>query len=280
MVYPVDTYGTEYPVNIPGDDGYCDIIATEADTTLEIVQKGAPTVNENMELRTKINKEVITADGVAFKANRPFALFCGVTSTSWNQMLPLYSLGKHYVIPNVDPYNAFNIDTTVKVIATQDNTVIDHGDFGHTILFNRGAVTNIHVAFDGSKPYNITSSMPVSVGLLLKETTTLTLTYTVLPPIENFMDYPLAFSDFNSSVVYVDSKGIENEIWENTTSDNAIPKNQTFSLTIFLGYSDWVEGTSLVVNQTPSEMFYDLAEVSIVIFQLFVSKSIESRVSD
>ena len=260
VVYPVDTYGTEYTVNIPAADGYCDVIAIEAGTTLETAQKNAESVYENMELSRKISKEVTTGDGVVFKANRPFALFCGVTSISWNQMLPQYSLGKHYVIPNVDPYNAFQFDTTVKIVATQDNTIIDHGNLGQATLVKRGDATSIQVTFEGTKPYQMISNFPVSVGLLVTETYEHLSTYTILPSTRNFMDYPLAFSDNNIFVVYVDSKGMTNDIWTSTEDDNRIPQNQTYSLSTFKGLSD-SSGSSLVVNQTASVLFPNLAEV-------------------
>ena len=263
MVYPVDTYGTEYTVNIPKNHAYCDAIALEAGTILVTAQKNSQSTYEALQLHSKSSKSVLTADGVVFKANRPFALFCGDISYSWNQMLPQYSLGKHYVIPNVDPYNSFQLDAYVKIVATQDNTVITHGNYNQTTLGQRGDAASIDVTFEGTKPYRITSNFPVSVALELIETYYSLTTYTILPPASNFMDYPLAHTNDNNFVVYVDSKGLTNEIWDNITANKKIPSNRTFSLSVYYGQSQATGLQTLVVTPTVSVKFPNLAEVGV-----------------
>ena len=125
VVYPVDAFGTEYTVNIPRKSGDCDLIAVQANTVVEMAHQNGVTLLPSLSLGTKHTEHVFIANGTVFRANRPFTVFCGSVA-GWNQMLPQHSLGKDYIVPDVQ-YDS--LTTKVRVIATRDNTVIKAGNF-------------------------------------------------------------------------------------------------------------------------------------------------------
>ena len=209
----------------------------------------------------KSSVEVSTVNGSVFYADKPFAVFCGDTLLGWNQMTPQKSIGKHYIVPDIDPYNAFHFETSVRVIATSDHTVVNIT--GHAVnsytLDKRG--NYMDVTNSDTDTFHITSNYPVSVGLLIEDLASAIVakTYIILTAVDNFMDFPISLANTNNFVVFVNSLGIGDLL---SSKQYTVPQNQTYSLCVFTDYSS---GT-LRSYPTPSVKFKDLLKVCIGLF--------------
>ena len=256
VVYPIDTLGTQYTINIVGSTGYCDVIATEPGTLLGLRDKNGIFSLGQMTSGIKKTIQVRTTDGCVLHASQPVAVFCGDGTSSWNQMIPDMSLGDHYIVPNVDPYNAFGMTITLRVVATSDNTIVNiTGDSDEMFrLEKRGDYHD--TVYTNTDTLSITTNYPVSVGLQINEYSRTT--YSILPAVDNFMDFPVTLVDADSFVVFVDSSGDGDLL---TPHDYTVPQNQTFSMCVRRAYSGWTSGLTLLSYPTPSMTFKDLMEV-------------------
>ena len=79
----------------------------------------------------------------------------------------------------------------------------------------------------------------------------------ILPPVDNFMDNPITISNVNSLVVVVDSTG-QSYMLSNANTNNILPQGQSFALTVFSGYSNWINRTSVMLYPTPSVEFTNI----------------------
>lgn len=203
LLLPYDALGAEYMTlayKTGTIDYRCRLIGHEGEIDVWIF---TPTGNTTL-LRDiqDVTVELSEQTGTVFRSRsgKPFAVFCGSyrssDSASLNQLPPVSGWGTRYQTPALGTLiQTTNFQTKLKIVTNSDSTVLEVEGHANSIttLNNRGDSTEIDI--DASKSYNIKSSHPVLVGMLIFRTTDLSSNaFKILPAVENFADSPVLYS--------------------------------------------------------------------------------------